>query len=282
MSAIVPLDPVDYVVVGHLSCDLTPQGPRLGGTVAYSSLTARALGLRVGIVTAYGSEVPIDLLDGIHIHNIGTERSTTFENIYIKEGRIQYVHHVAPDLIPAHVPDAWQHPSIFHIGPIAQEGKSLVVGGMGGSILGLTPQGWLRSWDGDGKVHPLAWREAPDMLPKAGAVVISIEDVGGDEETIEMMASCTRVLAVTEGPAGARLYWNGDLRRFNSPEMEEVDATGAGDVFAAAFFWRLFATRDPWAAARFATHLASLTVMRRGLEGIPTWEEIQSCLVEVL
>jgi hypothetical protein len=282
MSAIVPLEPVDYVVVGHLSCDLTPQGPRLGGTVAYSSLTARALGLRVGIVTAYGSEVPIDLLDGIHIHNIGTERSTTFENIYIKEGRIQYVHHVAPDLIPAHVPDAWQHPSIFHIGPIAQEGKSLVVGGMGGSILGLTPQGWLRSWDGDGKVHPLAWREAPDMLPKAGAVVISIEDVGGDEETIEMMASCTRVLAVTEGPAGARLYWNGDLRRFHSPEMEEVDATGAGDVFAAAFFWRLFATRDPWAAARFATHLASLTVMRRGLEGIPTWEEIQSCLVEVL
>jgi sugar/nucleoside kinase (ribokinase family) len=282
MSAIVPLDPVDYVVVGHLSCDLTPQGPRLGGTVAYSSLTARALGLRVGIVTAYGNEVPIDLLDGIQIHNIGTERSTTFENIYTKEGRIQYVHHVAPDLIPAHVPDAWQHPSIFHIGPIAQEGKSLVVGGMGGSILGLTPQGWLRSWDGDGKVHPLAWREAPDMLPKAGAVVISIEDVGGDEETIEMMASCTRVLAVTEGPAGARLYWNGDLRRFHSPEMEEVDATGAGDVFAAAFFWRLFATRDPWAAARFATHLASLTVMRRGLEGIPTWEEIQSCLVEVL
>jgi sugar/nucleoside kinase (ribokinase family) len=282
MSAIVPLDPVDYVVVGHLSCDLTPQGPRLGGTVAYSSLTARALGLRVGIVTAYGNEVPIDLLDGIQIHNIGTERSTTFENIYTKEGRIQYVHHVAPDLIPAHVPEAWQHSSIFHIGPIAQEGKSLVVGGMGGSILGLTPQGWLRSWDGDGKVHPRAWQEAPDMLPKAGAVVISIEDVGGDEETIEMMASCTRVLAVTEGPAGARLYWNGDLRRFNSPEMEEVDATGAGDIFAAAFFWRLFATRDPWAAASFATHLASLTVLRRGLEGIPTWEEIQSCLVEVL
>jgi sugar/nucleoside kinase (ribokinase family) len=106
--------------------------------------------------------------------------------------------------------------------------------------------------------------------------------VGGDEDRIEAMASATRVLAVTEGPAGARLYWNGDLRRFRAPDREEVDATGAGDIFAAAFFWRLYATRDPWAAARFATHLASFSISRSGLEGIPTQEEIQTCLVEVL
>ena len=69
-----------------------------------------------------------------------------------------------------------------------------------------------------------------------------------------------RVLAVTEGPAGARLYWNGDLRRFRALQVKEVDATGAGDIFAAAFFWRLHVTRDPWAAAKFATHLASFSV----------------------
>ena len=64
--------------------------------------------------------------------------------------------------------------------------------------------------------------------------------------------------------------------------MPEVDATGAGDIFAAAFFYRLYATRDPWAAARFATHLASFSVTRPGLDGIPTRDEIQTCLVEVL
>ena len=52
MLNLVLLEPVDYLVIGHVAHDLTPQGPRLGGTVAYSALTAQALGLRVGIVTA--------------------------------------------------------------------------------------------------------------------------------------------------------------------------------------------------------------------------------------
>jgi sugar/nucleoside kinase (ribokinase family) len=106
--------------------------------------------------------------------------------------------------------------------------------------------------------------------------------VNNDEDEIERMALACQVLAVTEGPAGARLYWHNDLRRFRAPAMREVDATGAGDIFAAAFFIRLYATRDPWEAARFATRLASFSVIRPGLEGIPTQEEIQTCLVEVI
>jgi sugar/nucleoside kinase (ribokinase family) len=140
----------------------------------------------------------------------------------------------------------------------------------------------MRMWDNTGLVGHIKWPEAHEMLLRAGAAVFSIEDVGGDEDCIEAMATACKVLAVTEGPAGARLYWNGDLRRFRAPSLEEVDATGAGDIFAAAFFWRLYVTRDPWAAARFATHLASFSVKRPGLDGIPTQEEIHTCLVEVL
>lgn len=282
MSSLVPLEPVDYLIIGHLSYDITPDGPRLGGTAAYAALTGYALGLRVGVVTAWGGEVPLDVMDGIKVHSIPTRRSTTFENIYTPAGRIQYIHNSAPDLSVANVPEPWRHTPIVHIGPIAGEGKSLVDGKFQSSLMGLTPQGWLRSWDSAGRVGPGPWPEANEMLTKAGAAVLSIEDVGGDEECIEAMATNCRVLAITEGPAGARLYWNGDLRRFRAPSLEEVDATGAGDIFAAAFFWRLYVTRDPWAAARFATHLASFSVSRIGLEGIPTQEEIQTCLVEVL
>src|SRR5512136_429925 len=98
MQNIVPLQPVDYLVIGNLSCDLTPAGPRLGGTAAYSALTARALGLRVGIVTAWGGEVPLTSLDGIQVRFMPAEHSTTFENVYPPEGRVQYLHHIAPDL----------------------------------------------------------------------------------------------------------------------------------------------------------------------------------------
>lgn len=282
MPSLVPLEPVDYLVIGHLSCDITPDGPRLGGTAAYAALTGRALGLQVGVVTAWGGEVPLDVLDGIKVHTAPTRHSTSFENKYTPTGRIQHIHHTAPDLSFDDIPESWKHPAIAHIGPIAGEAKSLVDGNFPSSLLGLTPQGWLRKWDSDGRVEPGSWPEANSMLARAGAAVLSIEDVGGDEDCIEAMATACRVLAVTEGPAGARLYWNGDLRRFRAPSLEEVDATGAGDIFAAAFFWRLYITRDPWTAARFATHLASFSVKRRGLDGIPTQEEIQTCLVEVL
>jgi hypothetical protein len=282
MTSLVPLGPVDYLILGHLSCDLTAEGPRLGGTAAYSALTARAFGLRVGVVSAWGGEVPLDRLDGIQVRTLPAEHSTTFENIYTPEGRLQYIHHIAPDILFEQIPPAWRGAPIVHVGPIAGEGKSLADGHFPGSLLGLTPQGWMRQRDSSNRVHACAWPEASTTLPKAGAVVLSLEDVGADEIAIEALSLECKVLAVTEGPAGARLYWNGDLRRFPALPIKEVDATGAGDIFAAAFFWRLHETRDPWAAARFATHLASYSVQRRGLEGIPTQEEIQTCLVEVI
>jgi sugar/nucleoside kinase (ribokinase family) len=101
-------------------------------------------------------------------------------------------------------------------------------------------------------------------------------------EQIEAFAQHTRILAVTEGAAGCVLYWNSDRRRFRAAQFYETDATGAGDIFATAFFIRLYTTRDPWEAARFATLLASHSVTRVGLGGIPTKQEIESCLVEVL
>jgi sugar/nucleoside kinase (ribokinase family) len=278
----VTLTPVDYLVIGHIACDLTPAGPRLGGTAAYSSLTALALGLRVGVVTARGQEVSLDVLDGIQVVNLATERSTTFENVYTPEGRRQFIHHLAPDLHYEDIPSIWRDAPIVHVGPIAGEGKSLTDGIFSSSMLGLTPQGWLRAWDGDGRIHAGTWPEALPALAKADAAVLSLEDVAGDEEQIDAMANACPVLAVTEGAAGVRLYWNGDLRRFRALQLPEVDPTGAGDIFAAAFFWRFSVTHDPWAAAQFATHLASYSVARYGLDGIPRVEEIQACLVEVL
>jgi sugar/nucleoside kinase (ribokinase family) len=282
MHPITPLQPVDYLVIGHLARDITPAGPRLGGTAAYAALTAHALGLRVGIVTSWGEEAPHPVLRRLPIASFPSESSTTFENVATPEGRIQFVHFVAPRLDFNLVPDAWRNPAIVHLGPIAQEVEPSLARLFPSSLIGVTPQGYLRSWDARGRVHPTEWPEASFVLQRAGAAVLSIEDVGGDEERIAEMAASCRILAVTEAANGARLYWNGDVRRFRPPKMELVDDVGAGDIFAAAFFSRLYATRDPWEAARFATHVAAFSVTRTGLESIPTTEEIQESMVEVL
>ena len=282
MPNLASLEPVDYLVVGHVAHDLTPEGPRLGGTAAYAALTARALGYRVGVVTAAGKETSLEVLNGISVVSIESPRSTTYENIYTEYGRVQYVRAQATRIDLKDIPEIWKQASIIHLGPIASEMDSVPPRDFAPALLGLTPQGWMRQWDSDGRVSPTQWTNSEPALKNAGAVVLSREDVGGDDELLEHMAGQTRVLAVTEADAGCVLYWHGDRRRFRAPEMKEVDATGAGDIFAAAFFIRLFSTRDPWEAARFATLIASHSVTRVGLHGIPTPHEIESSMMEVL
>lgn len=281
MYQMMPLEPVDYLIIGHLTKDLTPEGPRIGGTPAYAALTARALGLRPGIVTSFAGDVSLELLEGIPIINFPTDASTTFENIQTPEGRVQILHSVATRLEYYMVPEPWRNVPIVHLGPVAQEVDPGLVRYFSSALIGLTPQGWLRAWDEDGRVHPTDWLEEEFLLSSAGAVVLSVEDVGNDESRIEEMAAYTRVLAVTEAHEGARLYWNGDVRRFRPPALKEVDPTGAGDIFAASFFYRLHTTRDPWEAARFATLISAYSITRTGLQGIPTREEIENSLVEV-
>jgi len=282
MRNLVSLEPVDYLAIGHVAHDLTPQGPRLGGTVAYAALTARALGMKVGIVTAAGKETSLDALNGIPVVSIESPRSTTFENIHTDQGRIQFLRAQASKIDYDAVPASWRSASILHLGPIADELDAVFPTEFSSAWVGVTPQGWMRRWDEEGRVSLRAWENADPVLQQAGAVVVSREDVNGDNELIEHMAHQTRMLVVTEGAEGCVLHWNGDRRRFRAPGVNETDATGAGDIFAASFFVRLLNTRDPWEAARFATLIASRSVTRAGLDGIPTVQEIEECMVEVL
>ncbi len=288
MLELVSIQPVDYLIVGHVAADVTPTGILLGGTVSYSALTARALGMRVGIVTSAGEDVSLQELDGIPIVNIPSEHSTTFENIKTENGRRQILHHQAAPITLDHIPQVWRSAPIIHLAPIAREVDSSIAEKLSGSLLGITPQGWMRTWDQNGQVAATAWENKDQALRYAGAVVMSVEDINRDlpagscAELVEEMAHHTRILCLTEGELGSVLHWNGDRRRFRPPLMNEVDATGAGDIFAAAFFVRLYSTRDPWEAARFATQLAARSVTRVGLNGIPTAKEIEECLMEVL
>lgn len=275
-------DPIDYLVIGTLTKDLTPTGPKTGGTASFASLTAVALGLRVGVVTSCSTDIDKSSLSRVQLVIVPSEHSSTFENVYTSAGRIQFCYEQCQMIDESAVPEEWRNTPIVHLGPLVQEIPASVSQAFPNSLLGLTPQGWLRSWDSSGRVAPCEWPNAGDILGNAQAAVISVEDVQGDETRIEEMASLINILVVTEGANGARVFWNGDVRHFSSPKMVEVDATGAGDIFAAGYFFRLNATKDPWEAARFATKLASFSVTRTGLDSIPTKSEIQSCYTEVL
>jgi len=276
------IQPVDYLAVGHITCDITPQGNTFGGTALYSALTARALGLRVGVVTSCQTNFKLPEIDGIKFVVVPSESTTTFENIYTPEGRIQVLHSVAETLSLPAIPEHWRSTPIVHLGPVARETDPTLSRYFPESIVCLTPQGFMRSWDAKGRVTSSEWPEAAFVLENSTAAVLSIEDINGDESRIEEMLRSIRILAVTEGAEGARVYWNGDVRHFAAPSKVEVDSTGAGDIFAACFFAKYNATRDPWEAARFAVQLASCSVTRRGMNSIPTADEIDLAGIEIL
>ncbi|MDZ4159471.1 MAG: PfkB family carbohydrate kinase [Anaerolineaceae bacterium] len=282
MQTLIPIEPIDYLVIGHVTEDLTPEGPTPGGTASYAALTARALGMRVGIVTSYATGRQIPQLEGISIVCHPSTVSTTFENIHTPDGRIQIVHHVAPTLNLSMVPETWRSAPIVHLGPIAREIDTSLVRAFPNAVLGFTLQGWLREWNGNGRVHFSQLPEAAYLLQNASIAILSIEDVAGDESYIEEIASAARILVVTEGDQGARVYWYGDVRRYRPPVVQEVDPIGAGDIFAATYFVHYHMARDPWEAARVANLLASQSVTRRGLAGVPTPDEARATLIEVI
>lgn len=273
---------IDYLVIGHITVDLTPTGPRLGGSAVYAALTATAFGQRAGILTAWGEELPLGALEDIPIVNIGAEHSTTFENIYEDGVRRQRVHQLAPPLEFHSLPEAWRSAKIVHLAPVLGEVSSRMAPFFRDATLGLTPQGWLREWAPDGSVRASEWPEAAHLLAQADAAVISQEDVAGDEARIQRMVSSAQVFAVTEAAQGTRIYDRGREHALLAPQVEEVDPTGAGDIFATAFFIRLHYGDDPLEAGRVATRVAAQSVRRSGLDGIPTADEVYELILEAM
>ncbi len=265
---------IDYCLVGHVTQDLTEQGPTLGGTVTYAGLTAHAMGRHVGILTAASDEMILKPLADLQLECRNSNKTTTFENIYRPEGRHQHIVAKATDLHIDQLPPHWSEASILHCAPVANEVDPTFIQSTSSSMLALTPQGWLRRWDDSGFVSLTNWGALGPFLHPTAIIALSLEDLGGSMEAAEEIANRCTVLAVTMGSAGAMVFAEGKNRLVPAPTVKEVDPTGCGDIFAAAFFIFLNQGDDPWTAARSANHLAAQAVTRRGLASIPTPDEI--------
>lgn len=276
---------IDFLTIGHITHDLTPDGFRLGGTVSFSAVTARRLGWRPGVLTCGTSDglrpgawpdqggnvtgLPGTALEDIEIRLIPSPVTTTFTNIYQAGRRTQVVTAVADPVTPEHLPAAWAHAPVVLLGPLVREVPASWMAMFPNALLGITPQGWMRAWDAAGHVRPTRWENAAEFLPRADAVILSREDVGGDEAYLAELAQQARLLVVTDGWHGATVYQPGSRIHVPPRPTIEVEPTGAGDVFAAAFLIRLAETQDPFAAARFANVVASMSVEAPGMAAIP-------------
>jgi len=278
----------DFLAIGVLTYDVTP-GPgnshgrvRPGGAATYSALCAQALGLKVAVVASADADYPVEsVLPGIEVSIVESGFTTFFQNVYGRDGkRTQVLGARSSYITCSDIPAEWLDAPIVFLGPLVREVPADAVNWFPNATVGATVQGWLRRWDDYGRVteesgpHP---QLANGYRLLAGSTTEFHESDPG--EMAGWMAS-THVLGVTEGANGARIYTGGAPSHVPAYAANELDPTGAGDIWGASCLVRLAEGAEPVEAARFANAAASLSVEREGLSGVPTRSEVEDRLIQ--
>jgi 1D-myo-inositol 3-kinase len=102
---------------------------------------------------------------------------------------------------------------------------------------------------------------------------VSKDDVV-DSDLIELWTGIVPTLVVTMGREGAKVHHEGTWHHIAAYPAQEIDPTGAGDVFAAAFLVEYGKTRDAIASTRFANCAASFVIVGAGTSRLPTRSQI--------
>ncbi len=258
------MNPPEFLCAGHLCHDKIPGGYTPGGAVSYAGLLAARLGYRAAALTSFGQDFLFgaDFLEMI-LQNVPAAQTTVFENIYQNGSRIQFLHGRAADLTPAHLPAEWQKTPVVLLCPIADEVSFDFLDVFENSLVCVCPQGWMRRWDASGKVFPKSldnWA----ALAAANIISISENDVNCDWQLIDSIGAVANLLIVTQGALGATVFQKGQRQHFPAFPVREVNPTGAGDVFAAAFSLKYAERKELPAATAFAHAAASFCVERKG------------------
>jgi sugar/nucleoside kinase (ribokinase family) len=280
----------EYLVIGHICADLLSDGSVvLGGTALYSALAAARLGWRVGVLTrgAYGQKIAGHDIPSLEpyaeefsIIVQDAERPTMFINEYTAGRRVQTMPHWAGPIDLRGLPPHWRNAKVIHLGPVAQEVDPKQTGALTPYFLGVTPQGWMRDWphESGGKVKLNHLRLPGELLGRLDGVVVSDEEISLARDTVERVGA-RRLGVITKGEYGARVYYGGEHADLPGYKVHAVDLTGAGDVFAAAFFIRATdRSASAITATRYANAVAALSLRGIGPAGVPTAKEVDEFL----
>jgi len=269
------IEPPEFLAVGHVTHDRVNGKIRLGGAALYSALTAARLGKRAALFTSFGEDYQGgEVLGQVSSKVVSSTRTSTFRNVYTPEGRVQAVYGMADRLQARDLPPEWMRAGIVYLCPVLHEVPVEMGCEVGGGMLGVAPQGWMRSWDEQGRIRSRRWEGFEPLLASARCLIASEKDIEGFEDLVGVFRSLTPIVIITRAEKGADIYLPDRTLRVGAYPAEERDPTGAGDRFGAAFLVRLQECGDVRESARFAACVGSHVVEGEGILGIPDRESV--------
>jgi sugar/nucleoside kinase (ribokinase family) len=271
----------DFVVVGHVTLDRIGGVVRPGGAALYAAVAAHRLGLSAGILTSHADDFPLELLPPrIEVVSVPAAQTTAFEHGAENGRRTLRVADAAGPIGVDDVPEDWRDAPIVLLAPVLNEVDPRIATAFGDASLGAAAQGWLRGLGPQGAITPTTWMPPDFLMARLQALFLSREDVGSDVTGAVEMFQRVPVGVLTAGEDGALLFVNGERYEVRPHPAREVDGTGAGDVFAAAFLVDYQRDGNPWDAAAVAACAGSLAVRGEGIEAIPDRATLDAALKE--
>ena len=127
------------------------------------------------------------------------------------------------------------------------------------------------------------WTQVAWFTPnETEATLYAGDSVSPEEAAKRLLARGLRGVVLKRGSEGSYVALAGGEAKWVGPfRVEAVDTVAAGDCFNGAFAVALLEGNDPWAAARFASAAAAISVTRRGAQAsMPTKAEVEAFLSE--
>jgi sugar/nucleoside kinase (ribokinase family) len=250
------------LAVGHVTWDRLQGKTVLGGSVTYATLAARKLGWEAAALTAAGPDFePARDLPGVEVFLSRGEATTRFVNNYGEGGvRTQVLSSRAADVSLSNVPEEWRRPDVLLLGGVAGEIAGSAALAFEAEVVGANAQGWVRAFGPGGEVSPCEWERPDQSLAGVHALFLSEHDVRDALRRSRDLLAYVPMIAVTSGWRGLSLLTRDGIEQVPGLPRQEMDPTGAGDVFATSFLIRYQETGDPSEAAVFACCAASCVV----------------------
>ena len=249
----------EILLIGHMTLDEDAYGVHLGGSVFFASQLLRILKHKANIVTSYNPNTLTPILGGdFNINVIKSNSTTTFVNYYRSGKREQLIKCTASPIQEKDIPKKFLNADLVFAAPVINEIDLEVISLFETNFVVANLQGWLRKVDKTGLVDKKVI-DLEQILSYVDIAIISHEDIN-DWTVLEIWKDKVDVLVVTIGSGGCK--FNVDDKWYHVPAIKavELDAVGAGDIFATAYMVKYFQTLDCFQSATFANYVAGVSI----------------------